>query len=162
MLAGENLGLISARSNKSGNMDHFFITDKIMETKCGERTTQSALFPLYLYPDTEKPDMFAQKKAPNINPIAIEKLQAVYGIEPSPEEVLAYIYAVFYSSLYQEKYAEFLRIDFPRVPFTSDYDLFLEMAALGQRLIDLHLLKSAELDKPSVKYQGSHAGNRRN
>ena len=160
MLAGKNLGLISARSNKSGDMDHFFVTDKIMETKCGERTTQSALFPLYLYPDLDKPDMFAPKKAPNIDPQVFDKLSATYGVEPTPEEILAYIYAVFYSSLYREKYAEFLRIDFPRVPFTAEHNLFRAMATLGQRLIDLHLLKSTELDKPVVKYQGQDKDNR--
>lgn len=154
MLAGENLGLISARSNKSDDMDHFFLTDKIMETKCGERTTQSAIFPLYTYPNLNKPDLFAPQKSANIAPQVIEKLSAAFGVEPAPEAILAYIYAVFYCNLYREKYAEFLRIDFPRVPFTANYDLFLKMAALGERLIDLHLLKSDALIKPVVKYQG--------
>lgn len=49
----KNLGLITARSNKSGRIDHFFITNKIMETKCGESTTQSAVFPLYIYLDNK-------------------------------------------------------------------------------------------------------------
>jgi hypothetical protein len=48
-LLGENVGLITARSNKSETCDHFYVSRNIMETKCGERTTQSAIFPLYIY-----------------------------------------------------------------------------------------------------------------
>lgn len=159
MLAGENLGLISARSNKSDDMDHFFLTDKIMETKCGERTTQSAIFPLYTYPDLDKPELFAPQKSTNIAPQVIEKLSLSFGVEPAPEAILAYIYAIFYCNLYREKYYEFLRIDFPRVPFTANYDLFLRMVAFGEQLIDLHLLKSDALINPVVKYQGQGNNN---
>jgi len=45
-------------------------------------------------------------------------------------------------------------MDFPRIPFTANFDLFDEISSLGQRLIDLHLLTSSELNKTSVKYQG--------
>jgi very-short-patch-repair endonuclease len=157
MLAGENLGLITARSNKSSVMDHFFITDKIMETKCGESTTQSALFPLYLYPSTDSPDMFHQERKPNLADWLLPKLSAAYGFIPTPEEVLAYIYAVLYSPTYRQQYAQELRTDFPRLPFTADGALFRQMAALGQQLIDLHLLRSTPLlvgGKGGVKYQG--------
>ena len=54
----ENMGLISARSNKSDKMNHFFCADTITEAKTGESTTQSALFPLYLYPDPVNPTLF--------------------------------------------------------------------------------------------------------
>jgi len=154
MLAGKNLGLISARSNKSRIMDHFFITDKIIETKCGESTTQSALFPLYLYPSAETPDMFHQVRRPNLADGLLPALAAAYGFEPTPEDVLAYIYAVLYSPTYRQKYAQELRTDFPRLPFTADGHLFQQMAGLGRRLIALHLLDSPELDPPLVKYQG--------
>jgi hypothetical protein len=71
-----------------------------------------------------------------------------------PEEIFYYIYAVLYSNLYRGKYAEFLKIDFPRIPFTEKYDLFREMVGFGKRLVDLHLLKSTELDPPLCKFQG--------
>jgi len=153
MLAGKNLGLITARSNKSSVMDHFFITDKIMETKCGESTTQSALFPLYLYPSTISPDMFHQARQPNLAEWLLPKLSAAYGFTPAPEEVLAYLYAIFYSPTYRRRYAQELRTDFPRLPFTVDGALFRQMAALGQQLIDLHLLRHPS-NTAGVKYQG--------
>ncbi len=70
------------------------------------------------------------------------------------EEVLNYIYAISYSNIYRYKFAEFLKIDFPRVPFPSNYELFDKMARLGKELIDLHLMKSDKLKIPIAKFQG--------
>jgi hypothetical protein len=61
---------------------------------------------------------------------------------------------VLYAPAYREKYAEFLRMDFPRVPFTADAGLFQKVAALGARLTALHLLKSPELDPPACRFDG--------
>jgi len=154
----DNIGLITARSNKSSDMDHFFITDIMMETKCGERTTQSAIFPLYIYPDEKNKNLFNHtqtKKEPNIPSFIFEKLNECHSRKPTPEEILYYIYGVFYSNIYRETYTEFLKIDFPRVPFTSECNLFIEMGKLGKELAALHLLKSSELGSPIAKYQGS-------
>jgi len=158
MLAGENLALITARSNKSGVMDHFFIADKIMETKCGESTTQSALFPLYLYPEAGQMDLFnalqPQERRPNLHPQLLAALAKAYGQPPAPQQVFYYIYAALYAPAYREKYAGFLRSDFPRVPFTGDAALFGEMAALGEELAALHLLHSPHLDPPACRFEG--------
>jgi hypothetical protein len=154
MISGSNIGLISARSNKSDRMDHFFVADKLMETKCGERTTQSSLFPLYLYPDKVNPDLFSSVKKPNLSEFIYKKLLEIYNKPIDPREILNYVYSVFYSHYYREKYFDFIRIDFPRIPFPSDYELFIEMEKLGSQLVDLHLLQSYLLNHPSVKYQG--------
>ncbi|MDD5085549.1 MAG: N-6 DNA methylase [Candidatus Omnitrophica bacterium] len=121
-------------------------------------------FPLYLYPDTNKEDLFSQKKEPekrqpNISPQLFATLSKAYKKEPAPEEIFYYIYAVLYSHTYRIKYSEFLKTDFPRVPFTKDYELFGKMAEYGKRLVNLHLLKSSELDPPVAKFQGE--GNNR-
>jgi hypothetical protein len=58
MLTGKNLGLISARSNKSQYPDHFLCSNVITEAKCGESTTQSCFSPLYLYSDSRKKELF--------------------------------------------------------------------------------------------------------
>ncbi len=57
-----------------------------------------------------------------------------------PEDVFDYMYAVFHSPTYRERYAEFLKNDFPRLPLTSNADLFRELCRLGDRLIGLHLM----------------------
>jgi len=99
-------------------------------------------------------------KIPNISPIIFDKLEAAFGKKPSPEDILYYIYGIFYSNIYRETYTEFLKIDFPRVPFTSEYKLFKGMSKLGAQLAKLHLLKSATLNKPIAKYQGSGENDR--
>jgi predicted helicase len=164
----DNLGLITARSNRSSEMNHFFCTDKIAETKCGESTVQSYLFPLYLYSEKSNPEkhssvrnlmLFEPKadygtKKPNLSSATIEQLTKNYKKSPSSEQIFCYIYAVLHSNIYRSKYSEFLKIDFPRIPFTKDYKLFIKMGDYGKRLVDLHLLKSPEINPPIAKFQG--------
>ena len=58
-----------------------------------------------------------------------------------PEDIFHYAYAVFHSPTYRSRYAEFLKIDFPRLPLTGDQALFAALAAKGAELVDLHLLR---------------------
>ncbi len=157
----ENLGLITNRQ-VNDLFKHTLCTDSIINdcTVSLETRERSYLFPLYLYPDTEKQDLFseqekAQGKQPNISEGVLSKLSDTYLESPSPEMIFYYIYAVLYSEIYRKKYAEFLKIDFPRIPFTKEYGLFQEMAEHGQSLAGLHLLKSPDLDPPIAKFQGS-------
>ena len=160
MLAGENLALISARSNKSQEMDHFFASRHIMETKCGESTTQSCLFPLYVYPDPERPLGEKQTwppgekgRVPNLNPKFVADMESRLRLKFvsdglgdltktfGPEDIFHYIYAIFHSPTYRKRYAEFLKIDFPRVPLTSDRSFFRALCRRGADLVSLHLLE---------------------
>lgn len=161
----ENIGLTIGRQGHVVGLEHLwnllFISDNIVDFNLFYRGGE-LLFPLYLYPDEDK-DIFNHhktEKEPNIPEAVFEELASVYGKKPAPEEILYYIYGVFYSTLYRKKYAEFLKIDFPRVPFTSDYELFIAMGNLGKELADLHLLKSHELDSPVAKYQGDGENDR--
>jgi predicted helicase len=76
-------------------------------------------FPLYLYSSAESPDASHQERRPNLAEWLLPKLSTAYGFTPTPEEVLAYIYAVLYSPTYRRVYAEALRSDFPRIPFVA-------------------------------------------
>ena len=156
----ENKGISIVRQVKaSANWQHCLITNTITEScYISNHTSEiSYIFPLYRFPDKEQTDLFSQlqtEKEPNISPALYNNLETFYLLRPSPEGIQNYIYGIFYSKIYRDTYVEFLNVDFPRVPFTTSYDLFKNMAALGQRLVDLHLLKSSELDHPTVKYQG--------
>jgi hypothetical protein len=158
-MLGENISLCFMRQF-SGNVpySHFFVTGQMVDNRTffsSKGIIQQA--PLYIYPDKNKRDLFNQReteKEPNIPQSLFDKLSSCYGQKPTPEDILYYIYSVFYSTIYRQTYAEFLKIDFPRVPFTARYELFKELAALGRQLADLHLLKSPALDPPIAKYQG--------
>jgi predicted helicase len=167
MLTGENVGLISARSNKSPHMDHFFCSKNIMETKCGESTTQSCLFPLYLYPVDKKGQgvFFGEEKGQgkdgrraNLSDEFIDQLKAKIKLDYipdgkgdlkntfGPEDVLAYIYAVLHSPAYRKRYAAFLKIDFPRIPLPDGKVMFSKFAETGFELMSLHLLEADILE----------------
>jgi len=153
----DNLGLITPKQFKE--QPGAFVTDTIIGHKTVSAYDINYLFPLYLYPDTDKKDLFSHKKEsegrqPNINLDILKALDEVYKKEPTPEEIFNYAYAILYSNIYRTKYAEFLKTDFPRVPFTKDYKLFKGIREYGKRLVDLHLLKSKEIDPPIVKFNG--------
>jgi predicted helicase len=155
MLARENLALCVGRQGQvvgPGEWTLAFCANHIVDFNMFYRGG-NVNFPLYLYPSNESPDMFHQARQPNLANWLLHELSAAYGLTPTPEEVLAYIYAVLYSPTYRQKYAQELRTDFPRIPFTADGDLFRQMAALGQQLIDLHLLRNPA-NTAGVKYQG--------
>ncbi|MDD2228920.1 MAG: hypothetical protein PHY48_05880 [Candidatus Cloacimonetes bacterium] len=63
-------------------------------------------------------------------------------------------------NIYRDRYAEYLKIDFPRIPFTKDTQLFKQMAGYGKAIADLHLMQSSELDTPIAKYQGNSGNDR--
>jgi len=174
MMIGANLALVSARSNKSPNMDHFFCSRYVMETKCGESTTQSAFFPLYFYPNgneliQESPwpagkggrrpnlsqqfvDEFSSRLQLEFVPDGVGDRKRTFG----PEDIFHYIYAIFHSPTYRTRYAEFLKIDFPRVPLTSDRKLFARLCELGAELVGLHLLESVPTPVASYPISGDN------
>lgn len=174
----ENLGIVLMRQYVYAPVkiyNYVFCVDKISDTRLFISNRGAGFIcPLYLYPDTDKnetgnpnkkrsfgsammlfePAREYTARTPNIGPAIFEKLMKHFCKTLSSEEIFYYIYAVLYSNIYRTKYAEFLKIDFPRIPFTGDYKLFSKMAGYGKKLVDLHLLKAQELDHPATKYQG--------
>ncbi len=67
--------------------------------------------------------------------------------EPSPNDIFNYIYAILHSPTFRKKYAEFLKMDFPKIPFTDDLNTFTNLSELGRQLVALHLLKKDALQK---------------
>jgi predicted helicase len=76
-----------------------------------------------------------------------------------PEDVFHYIYAVFHAPGYRRRYAEFLKIDFPRAPLPTGKSLFGKLCKLGQQLCGLHLLEAEILEEqnkwPAFNIEGS-------
>jgi predicted helicase len=87
---------------------------------------------------------------PSSNPLSVDGEGA--GGEVTPEDIFNYAYAVFHSPTYRTRYAEFLKIDFPRLPLTSDRELFQALAEKGAELVALHLMESPALNSLITKY----------
>ena len=160
MLAGENLALCVGRQGHvvgAGEWNLIYCSQTIEDFNLFYRGG-NVNFPLYLYPTADRDDLFAHHEAserqPNLNPELVSSLTEAHGQAPSPEEIFHYIYAILHAPSYREKYAEFLRTDFPHVPFAGNRKLFAQLADFGKRLADLHLLNSPELDPPTCRFEG--------
>lgn len=142
MLHADNLSLITARSNKSPTTDHFFVTTGLQETKCGERTTQSQGFPLWLHPrkSADLLDSSTQGREANLGPEFVVSISKAVHRTPTPEDTMAYIYALLYAPSYRARYADFLKRDYPRIPLTSDCKLFDKLVVAGRELVSLHTM----------------------
>lgn len=106
------------------------------------------VFPLYLYTD----EFGKETKVANLNEDEWKKFNNAIGRTTTPEELLAYIYAVLHSPRYRERYKEFLKIDFPRIPLPASESEFDRLAQIGQQLIDLHLMTDTQRWKCSTTF----------
>lgn len=158
---------LSRNSTLTSQYSSVLVSGSLTDLKYCEYSRGCYFFPLYvcngkevdlnprqqqsLIP-TDQPALKAGGKRANIKQEFAELLKKNFGT--TPEEIFYYIYAILYSNIYRKKYEEFLKIDFPRIPFTKDYKLFQKLAVLGEELVSLHLLKHSALNKPIVKFYG--------
>jgi predicted helicase len=158
MLAGRNLGLCTTRSIEIGRgWEHAFCANNLIQHHTVSIKEVNYLFPLYLYPDKKtNGDIFTNGLAKHVNlapefiaefeqklsmkfiPDGKGTLRKTFG----PEDVFHYIYAIFHSPTYRDRYAPFLKGDFPRVPLTANTELFKKLVKLGERLTALHLMEA--------------------
>ena len=163
----ENLVLLSCRQQSTFDFQHIFIS-KIISDMCSvslQTKETGYTFPLYLYPEIEEDtqnELLGSKekdtpaRTPNLDPKILadiaKAVKLTFSNEKSDEagtfapiDILDYIYAVLHSPIYRETYKEFLKIDFPRVPYPSDAETFWQLIVLGGELRQIHLLESPKL-----------------
>jgi predicted helicase len=155
LLGKRNIQLVTTRQVTSLIFNHILCSRLPVEMKTGSHDRGTNTFPLYLYP-TEKRGLFDEEtneRKPNFSDEFIEDFSAKLKLEFvsdgkgdlektfTPEDIFNYAYAVFHSPTYRARYAEFLKIDFPRLPLTSNPNLFRRLVGLGSQLVELHLLE---------------------
>ena len=157
LLKGNNIALLSCRQQVEPGFYHIFCSE-ILTERCIVSLKSRELtyvFPLYTYPNTEnKQTNLFLEKTPNLSAKFLEAIKEKLGKTPTPEQIFYYAYAIFHSPTYRTRYAEFLKIDFPRLPLTSNENLFTELAIKGEELVNLHLMKSDILNNLITTYQG--------
>lgn len=145
-LNGSNTGLAVGRQGQVvGSMEWnvVFVTNNVIDLNCFYRGGEQ-VFPLYLYAEDGS-------KVPNLNQNIVDDIEKVVG-KVSPEDIFDYIYAGLHSPKYREKYKEFLKIDFPRVPYPKNEESFKKLVGLGTELRLLHLLESQKLNQFITTY----------
>ncbi len=163
----KNIALLTCRQQTSFDFQHVFISNKISE-RCSvslQTGEVNYIFPIYLYPEANGQQTIGQKseRTPNLNTeivkLIAEKLGLAFTTEKeatkdtfAPIDILDYIYAVLHSPTYREKYKEFLKIDFPRVPYPKDKGTFCQLVKLGGEIRQIHLLESPTVEKYITQY----------
>lgn len=179
-----NIGLITSRLTKGESFAHAQITDKITEVICMSPQTSNNgfVFPLWLLPEQGQPGQpLHNQRHPNLAPGFLAALaQALdrpvtgpHGLPEgvTPEDVLAYVYAVLHAPSYRSRYGGFLKSDFPRIPLPNQavapvntalsaakfVAIWSALLPLGKQLIDLHLLENVPVAlRPRFAMQGSN------
>jgi len=162
-----NIGLIIPRQTTQ-DYRHNFITNKIIDgniTASAKLFGTGCAFPIYLYPETNGQQTIGQitERTPNLNTEIVKQIAEKLGLTFTneketikdtfaPLDILDYIYAVLHSPTYREKYKEFLKIDFPRVPYPKDKNTFWQLAKLGGEIRQIHLLESPVVEKYITQY----------
>ena len=158
-----NLTLLATRMTK--DQWDVWVSRTVSSHKAMSAYDTNSVFPLYLVEDAESLQRSLGKEHQlNFCTPFLKSLVSNLGlqqqgecglpVELTPEDIFHYVYAIFCSRGYRSRYAEFLKIDFPRVPLTADLELFRALASLGGDLVALHLMESPNLDVCVITYAG--------
>lgn len=159
----KNISLITCRQQSAFDFQHVFVS-KLISDMCNisSQTKETGyIFPLYLYQEDNSLD---NARIPNLNLEIVKEIECKLNLKFTKEkeddsstfapiDILDYIYAVLHSPNYRETYKEFLKIDFPRVPY-PDIKTFWELVSLGGRLRAIHLLEDGSLNERIIDIQG--------
>jgi len=133
------------KQHKRNIFSYIFVSNLAVEGCVFESAyARNSIFPLYLYSEDGT-------KTPNLKKEIVDEIEDITG-KVSPEDIFDYIYAVLHSPSYRETYKEFLKIDFPRVPYPKDKKQFKSLVNLGAELRHLHLLESPKVSKFITTY----------
>ena len=150
---GRNVGLVFAKATTQRyDWDGIFISDQIIVKHYIDYPAKSTAYiaPLYL-----KPDGFDNTWSPNLDPTTLAKLTKNMTFVPTPIEVLDYAYCILHDPVYRERFNDFLKRDYPRVPIINDdadkdnpdafyvsEEMFVEYVKSGEKLRKLHLMQT--------------------
>ncbi|OOG72229.1 type ISP restriction/modification enzyme [Algoriphagus sp. A40] len=176
----DNFGFVSLRQSRAGEFNNYWISKDIVGKDVLSSLDTCTVFPLYLYPESSGQLSLgsAATRTPNLNLEIVDqiakglgltfvsekgeegevcfaesgKVMPAYRQTFAPIDLLDYFYAVLHSPTYRETYKEFLKIDFPRVPYPTDAEQFWKLVALGGELRQLHLMESPKLSQFITQY----------
>jgi predicted helicase len=165
-LKGKNLGLMTCRQIAINKWEHVGITKLIADdSRVSNRSRERGyIFPLYLYSNDDQQTLDNKAgRTPNLNSDIVKEIEEKLGLTFTnekeetegtfaPIDILDYIYAVLHSPSYREKFKEFLKIDFPRIPYPKDKDTFWQLVKLGGQLREIHLLESPVVEQRITDY----------
>lgn len=164
-LVANNYSLVCVKIGRDETAHNYFISNSITDKSLTSSLDNANIFPLYIYPKTNGQQTIGQttERTPNLNTEIVKHIADKLGLTFTnekettentfaPLDILDYIYAVLHSPNYREKYKEFLKIDFPRVPYPKDQNTFWQLVKLGEEIRQIHLLESPIVEKYITQY----------
>ena len=151
----ENFALLAVRNTRRDMSNNYFVANTLVDKDGISSFDNCRFFPLYIY----KENMSQEERIVNFNKNLYEKIAKGLNylpcyddnmlIDPTseysgvlyPQDLFDYIYAVLHSPCYRERYKEFLKIDFPRIPYPTDWERFRDLVEKGEELRQLHLME---------------------
>jgi predicted helicase len=165
LLNKENIGLTLLRQSREGSTSNFCVFKSLIGKDAISSLDTCTVFPLYKYisETTLNSNNQTELRLPNLNHDIVmmiaNRIDLIFtnekkgdGTTFAPIDILDYIYSVLHSPTYREKYKEFLKIDFPRIPYPKDQETFWQLVKLGGELRQIHLMESSILDKLITRY----------
>lgn len=136
----DNVALVVPRQTTQ-DWRHVSISNTLVDsnyTSSARLYGAGVVFPLYLYPES---GLMESERRANLDEAIWTRINTAIGCETTPEQVFDYIYAVLHSPKYREHYNEFLKIDYPRIPYPTNAELFCKLVAKGAEMRRLHLME---------------------
>jgi predicted helicase len=163
-----NIAFSTVRSVETGAFTHVFVMTGLTTHHTVSIKEVNYVFPLWLLPEHDTLDPARNVRHPNLDPRYLKALADALGVgvsppfglpdDVTPEDIFHFIYAVLHAPAYRDRYGEYLRSDFPRIPLPPDMATFGALAALGGQLVALHLLRDPALAQggPAYPVSGDH------
>ena len=150
-MLGENIGLMTCRQTVI-DWSHIGVSTHIVDdSRVSNKTKERGyVFPLYIYHN----EYGSMTRQPNLDMEIVcqiaEKIGLQFEEEKSgnieafcPMDLLDYIYGILHSPSYREQFKEFLKVDFPRIPYPTDANEFRRVAEIGGELRRVHLMEAS-------------------
>ena len=153
-LLHDNLAINTIRINRD-YLFAIFVTNTITDKTLLSSKDDVNVFPLYLYPKESEVNLGETRK-PNLDEKIWSKIDKNVKLKTTPEQVFDYIYGVLHTPSYREKYKEFLKIDFPRIPYPENNGEFERIVAIGNKLRKLHLMEEIPPQTTSFDIEGDN------
>lgn len=148
----DNIGMITSRLTKGEDFNHIQATNHISEAIClsSKTSNNGFLFPLYIFRNN--------KKHINISQELLKAFEKHFPVADG-ENIFYYTYSILNTPLYQKKFSEFLRHDFPKIPLPRDEDKFEKLVRIGKDLVSYYTLAHRNLsDAGKWVTQFPHSG----
>ena len=154
IIGQKNIVLNVCKQQSTFDFQHILVSEYITDKCTISSQTKEAgyVFPLYLYPE---PGSIDSSRHPNLDEHIWAQINAAIGKDTAPEDIFDYIYGVLHSPAYRARYKEFLKVDFPRIPYPKDQTEFEHFRSFGNRFRELHLMHSVPESPVTFPESGS-------